>query len=636
VPDEGAAPLQGVQARTLGWLGLVRLLPRAGTGLVTLAAVVAVLAGLLPITFILATGNVLSAVYRTAGSEPAALRAAATALVVAVGAFALQQLLTPLQAATGAVVARRIDGECAAEFMTVAMTAPLAAVEEDSAVETASDATYGFMQGWQTPGLGAAAVFGLLSRYLQLAAAVVVVGVQLAWPVAALVGAAALAVRRNQRIALARYGSSWWILAAARRRFRYLWRLGLESESTKEVRSLGLSGWLEDRHGRESRDYLTDLWVLRRGIYFRPFLGYSVVALLAGVLAFASIARSPELRTDVLGLSVAIQALLMVLMFGTHFADCDVPTEFGLLAHRALHRYRRQVGVDQVAPGPAPDSVPAPGVAPTRPPAVAFAGVHFGYSGSGREVLRGLDLTLPAGRSTAIVGLNGAGKTTLVKLLCGLYQPDRGRISVDGVDLARMDPAGWRRRIAVILQSFIRFELSVRDNVALGGLGRGGGPADDEAILRCLTEANARGVLTGLPSGLDTLLSPHYREGVDLSGGQWQRLALARALYAVHCGASLLVLDEPTAQLDVRAEVAFFDRFFELTAGLTTVVVSHRFSTVRRADRIVVLADGHITESGTHADLLAANGSYATMFRLQASKFGPAPALAELAAEEPA
>jgi ATP-binding cassette subfamily B protein len=607
------------------WLGLARLLPRAGGWLLTVAAAVSVGVGVLPVTFILAMGNVMGALSLAAGSVSAALATAATALLVAVVAFAVQQVLAPVQAAVAVVVARRIDGVCAGEFMTAAMTAPLAAVEETAAVETASDATYGFLQNRHTPGLGAAALFPLLSRYLQLGAALVVVGVELSWPLAALVGAAALAVRRNQRISLTRFGASWWSLAAPRRRFRYLWSLGIESESTKEVRSLGLSDWLEDRHGRESRDYLRGLWVLRRSIYFRPFLGYSVVVLVTAVLAFASIARSPEFRENVLGLAVAIQALLVPLTFGSNFPECDVPTEFGLLAHRAIQRYRRLVGRETP---PVRASAGGAG-APAVPPAVSFDGVHFGYPGSGRQVLGGLDLVLPAGRSTAIVGLNGAGKTTLVKLLCGLYQPDSGRISVDGVELGAMDQADWRRRIAVILQNFIRYELSVRDNVALGGLGRdasrGASGGAGDAILRALAQANARDMLADLPSGLDTVLSPRYRGGVDLSGGQWQRVALARALHAVQCGATVLVLDEPTAQLDVRSEVAFFDRFFELTAGLTSIVISHRFSTVRRADRIVVLSDGHITEAGTHTELLAANGPYATMFRLQASKFGGPP-----------
>jgi ATP-binding cassette subfamily B protein len=244
--------------------------------------------------------------------------------------------------------------------------------------------------------------------------------------------------------------------------------------------------------------------------------------------------------------------------------------------------------------------------------------VRFAYPGSERGVLADLDLELVAGQSTAIVGLNGAGKTTLVKLLAGLYQPDAGRILVDGVDVRELDIRAWQRRLAVIFQDYVRFELDAAANIGLGAPER----MADEAALRSAAErAGASGILAALPAGLATPLSARYAGGVDLSGGQWQRIALARALFAVEGGARVLVLDEPTAQLDVRAEVELFDRFLEITRGLTTVVISHRFSTVRRADRIVVLADGQVTEDGSHDELVRGGGRYAELFQLQARRF---------------
>jgi ATP-binding cassette subfamily B protein len=233
-------------------------------------------------------------------------------------------------------------------------------------------------------------------------------------------------------------------------------------------------------------------------------------------------------------------------------------------------------------------------------------------------VLRQLDLEFPAGTSTAVVGLNGAGKTTLVKLLCGLYQPTSGRISVDGADLEEFDVRSWQRRLAVIYQDYVRYELDAAANIGLGAPGHLG---DTKALERAIEWAGATEVTAALPDGLATVLSSRYSGGVDLSGGQWQRIALARALFAVQGGASVLLLDEPTAQLDARAEVAFFDRFLELTRGLTTVIISHRFSTVRRADRIVVLDGGRITERGSHEELMAAGGQYAELFKLQARRF---------------
>jgi ATP-binding cassette subfamily B protein len=249
---------------------------------------------------------------------------------------------------------------------------------------------------------------------------------------------------------------------------------------------------------------------------------------------------------------------------------------------------------------------------------VRFEQVRFRYAPQGAEVLRGLDLTLPAGRSTAIVGLNGAGKTTLVKLLTRLYDPVAGRITVDGRDLREFDVAQWQSRIAVVFQDFVRLELSAAENVDLAA---GADPGDEAPLWAALDRAGAREVVEGLDAGLRTTLSNRYAGGQDLSGGQWQRVALARAMRKVAAGASMIVLDEPTSQLDVRAEVDFFDRFLEISRGLTTVVISHRFSTVRRADHIVVVADGVVREQGTHEELVAAGGSYAELFRLQADRF---------------
>jgi len=206
----------------------------------------------------------------------------------------------------------------------------------------------------------------------------------------------------------------------------------------------------------------------------------------------------------------------------------------------------------------------------------------------------------------AIVGDNGAGKTTLVKLLARLYDPGEGRITVDGRDLRTLDPLAWRQRLAAVFQDFVHYELSAADNIGFGAPQR---LHDTEALRRAATRAGALDLIERLPSGWATVLSPGYAGGVDLSGGQWQRIALARALFAVEAGAGVLILDEPTAALDVRAEAELFDRFLSLTQGLTAIIVSHRFSTVRRADRIAVLAEGRIVEQGTHAELLALGGA---------------------------
>jgi ABC-type multidrug transport system fused ATPase/permease subunit len=237
-------------------------------------------------------------------------------------------------------------------------------------------------------------------------------------------------------------------------------------------------------------------------------------------------------------------------------------------------------------------------------------------------VLDGFDLTIPAGTSLAIVGQNGAGKTTIAKLLCRLYDPQSGAIEIDGVDLKEIDIAAWRARLAAVFQDFIRFEWPLRDNVnpgrpSLDALGVSG-PRDDE--VRAALEAAGASNL----ASLDTILARGYDGGTDLSGGQWQRVALARALCAVRLGAGVVLLDEPTAQLDVRGEAEIFDRILAATRHCTTILISHRFSTVRHADRICVLEHGRVVELGTHDELMAKGGRYRTMFDLQAQRFNAA------------
>jgi ABC-type multidrug transport system fused ATPase/permease subunit len=227
-------------------------------------------------------------------------------------------------------------------------------------------------------------------------------------------------------------------------------------------------------------------------------------------------------------------------------------------------------------------------------------------------VLDRLDLVIPAGSSLAIVGQNGAGKTTLAKLLCRLYDPQSGAIEADDIDLRDLDVAEWRGRITAVFQDFIRLEMPLRDNVAPSG-------APDEVVRTALESAGAAGL-----AGLDTILARGYTGGTDLSGGQWQRVALARALAAVQLGAGVVLLDEPTAQLDVRGEAEIFERILTATRRCTTILISHRFSTVRQADRICVLEGGRVVELGTHDELMALRGRYQTMFDLQAQRFNAA------------
>jgi ABC-type multidrug transport system fused ATPase/permease subunit len=239
---------------------------------------------------------------------------------------------------------------------------------------------------------------------------------------------------------------------------------------------------------------------------------------------------------------------------------------------------------------------------------IRFRDLTFAYPG-GAPVLEGFDLAIPAGSSLAIVGQNGAGKTTLAKLLCRLYDPQAGAIEIDGVDLRAFDIDSWRLRLTAVFQDFTRFELPLRDNVAPAG-------APDGVVRAALESAGAADL-----ASLDTVLARGYAGGTELSGGQWQRIALARALCAIQLGRGVVLLDEPTAQLDVRGEAEIFDRILAASRHCTTILISHRFSTVRHADRICVLEHGRVIELGTHDELMAKGGRYRTMFELQAQRF---------------
>ena len=247
---------------------------------------------------------------------------------------------------------------------------------------------------------------------------------------------------------------------------------------------------------------------------------------------------------------------------------------------------------------------------------IRFEGVGFQYPGSERWALRNIDLFVPKGQSLALVGENGAGKTTFIKLLSGLYRPSEGRVLLDGRNLDDWDEQALRARIGVIFQDFNQYQLLLRENIAFGSIEH---LQDDLRLARAIDHGGARELVASLSTGLETQLGRWFKEGVDLSGGQWQKVALARAF--MRDEADILILDEPTAALDAEAEHAVFQRFRALAAGRTTILISHRFPTVRMADRIVVLEGGAIIEQGTHAELLAAGARYARLFALQAEGY---------------
>lgn len=577
------------------------------------AAALNLATGVLPLGFAAGTS---AAIGRVAGAGRMTWGGVLPVAGLAVASLLLQAVLSPFQAAFAELVSRRVDGACAQRLMRAALTeAPFSLLEQPDVLGKMGDARRGLTEHAATPGAAVAGLIALVARYAQLAGGAAVTGVALG-PVAALViTAAALVARFGERGIQARYSLLASRSAAARRKAHYILGTGSSLAAAKEIRMLGTLPWWRERGERDSGSYLRLLWRARRRIRLVPVTVYSLVVL-SGTLAVLVMLRDAAGRggLSVLGLSLALQAVLVVLRFGVYFPEADCQTLDGMRARDSMQEIERAAA--QRPPGRQRPGGRQAGQAPAC--GIAFEKVSFAYPGSGRNVLRELDLEFPAGTSTAIVGLNGAGKTTLVKLLAGLYEPAGGRITVDGAGLEEFDARSWQRRLAVIYQDYARYELDAAANIGLGAPGRLG---DTGALERAAERAGAAEVTAVLPDGLATVLSSRYSGGVDLSGGQWQRIALARALFAVQAGASVLILDEPAAQLDARAEAAFFDRFLELTRGLTTVVISHRFSTVRRADRIVVLDGGRVTERGSHEELLASGGQYAELFGLQARRF---------------
>jgi ABC-type multidrug transport system fused ATPase/permease subunit len=265
--------------------------------------------------------------------------------------------------------------------------------------------------------------------------------------------------------------------------------------------------------------------------------------------------------------------------------------------------------------GEQPRRLPALAPARARSQDIEFRDVSFRYPGTDHWVLRGVSLRIAAGEKVALVGENGAGKSTLIKLLMRLYDPTEGSVLYGGVDLRDMDARDLRDRIGVLFQDFVRYQWTARENVGIGWV-----PAleDRPRIDRAVDDGGARTLVEQLPQKLETMLGGWFEEGHELSGGQWQKIALARAFMR---DSEVLVLDEPTAALDAEAEHELFVRLQQLAADRTAILISHRFSTVRRADRIAVLQEGRVEELGTHAELLARDGRYAHLFRLQASGY---------------
>ena len=592
---EGDKPV--VDRRRAALAGL-RLVFGAGPLLAPIFTVVAIVEGLLPTAFTVLAGHLV----RTASSG-GDLR---WPLVGTAAIFLVGETVAHVRFAVMEGFRHRVDGRRRERAMEAALTPPgIAHLEDPDVLDVVERAA---RTDWPDTSAFAGSVFGILTVRVVAFSSAAVVATFRWWLAAGLL----LVWWLVGRVMRAGQVGAWEDTSGRLRWAEYVRELAFEPLASKEIRVFGFDSWLVDRFTSAWHGVMRDVWRGRRGTRVRQaaVLALAAVANVAAFAVLLAAGRRGEL--DTAQLVVLAPALLAMSQFG-QTDEYTIGFVLGAVCLPAVEEAEQLLSSSRFRP---PGDQPADGLPRHE---ICFEDVHFAYpTRPDRPVYEGLTLRLEAGRSLAIVGVNGAGKTTMVKLLSRLYEPTSGRITVDGCDLREIDPRSWQPRVAAIFQDFVRYELTAADNVRFGAVQA---DHDLERLRSAADRVGVRELIEALPLGWDTILSRRYEDGTDLSGGEWQRVALARALYAVEAGAGVLVLDEPTANLDVRAEVDLFDRFLDVTRGATTVLISHRFSTVRRADRIVVLDQGRVVEEGSHDELVALGGRYAASFRLQADRY---------------
>ena len=569
------------------------VLPRAAPGLAAAWWIALLLRGVLPAAFAIAMGVLVGAVQR---GDPLG-----GPLTFAGAVFVLLQVLGPIHQAVSSNLGDRTAAWLYDRLTEACVRPPGMGHLEDPTLTGDLTVARDFDLGMTGPPLSISMDFiatGMVEMIGGLASAAILAAY--AWWAPIVLAGGWLATHWLLRESAVWRDRNTEEVRGAQRDADYAYRLAVDPPASKELRLFGLAGWTIDRFiARRTRVH--DLQYASTRLRERPVIWSLLLVASANVVVFWLLASAVANSGISLGEAVVfVQSALGVSMiafggFSWALDGAAAPVAAVLRLEPAMRPAGALASGDRSADG-----------TPARE--LRFRDLTFAYPG-GQPVLEHFDLTIPAGSSLAIVGRNGAGKTTLAKLLCRLYDPQSGAIEIDGVDVRELDLVSWRSRVAAVFQDFMRLELPLRDNVAPAG-------APDEAVRAALESAGA----TDLAS-LDTVLARGYDGGTDLSGGQWQRIALARALAAVRLGAGVVLLDEPTAQLDVRGESEIFDRLLAATRHCTTILISHRFSTVRHADRICVLEHGRVIELGTHDELMARGGRYRTMFDLQAQRF---------------
>ncbi len=568
------------------------VLPKADPFLATAWWTTLLLRGTLPAAFAIAMGVLVGAVQR---GDPLA-----GPLAFAGSIFVLLQVLSPIHQAVSANLGDRTAAWLYDRLTEACVRPPGMGHLEDPALTSDLTVARDFDLGMTGPPLSISLDFiasGMVEMIAGVASAVILA--RYAWWAPIVLAGAWLATHWLLRESAIWRDRNTEEVRAAQQDADYAYRLAVDPPASKELRLFGLAGWTINRFvARRTR--LHELQYAATRLRERPVIWSMLLVVSANVLVFWLLASAAAGRISLGEAVVYVQSAVGVSMiafggFSWALDGAAAPVATVLRLEPAMRPAGGLCSGDRSA-----DATPAH--------EIRLRDVTFAYP-AGAAVLEHFDLTIPAGSSLAIVGQNGAGKTTIAKLLCRLYDPRSGAIEIDGVDIREFDLASWRSRVAAVFQDFIRLELPLRDNIAPAG-------APDDVVRAALESAGATKLAT-----LDTILARGYDGGTDLSGGQWQRIALARALAAVTMGAGVVLLDEPTAQLDVRGEAEIFDRLLTATRHCTTILISHRFSTVRHADRICVLEHGRVIELGTHDELMALGGRYRTMFDLQAQRF---------------
>ena len=593
---------------------LVALLRDTSPTLVAVAVIVAAAAGISPVAVMLAGGSLASRIEiaLSGGVSQSELDAILRAFGLVIAAFLVGEILVPLQNRVRWLVTKRVDGAARHRVMTAALAGTDMSRLHGQEFLDAMGLARGLIRWSATPGGGAAGIIGVCRDYLSgIAAAVVLATFQ---PVIALAAVAvALVLRVRWRRATLEIIEVWMKSTSDRREGWYFAELGLGRVAANEMRLFGLGQWLRSRINKAGLRAWTPTWRQRTiGMGWTTLIQLILVGgvAIAGLVWAARASVSGSL--DVGELVVFVPALFAVLGAGRYFND-DTAVEYGTVVLPAIETLERLAAstLEQETGRVAPRT--------DRPPTVEMRRVSFRYPGGDADILADVDLKIPGGTSAALVGVNGAGKTTLIRLLCGLYPPTGGAVLVDGVDLREVDLPTWHRLLAPMFQESLRLPATVADNVGIGTVER----IDDKGAVRSsLDEAGALRFTRRLPQEEQSVLATRYADGSDLSGGQWQRLHLARALFAIHNGARVLLLDEPTSNLDTMSEERLVHRLLDQTSGTaTTLLVTHRLALARRADQIFVLDHGRVVERGTHDELLEQGGRYARAFSMQASLY---------------